>query len=146
MVTNFLVHTYSLVEYNRPICIADPLKALFFTWDIGRGKVKGIRNTQICFRHALGMVRGNSDSERSSCPADKIGDGFGQQKSAKGPQKAQQDQGDYGAREKHSNSGSNTHNGTGVDYVDRKNTHGGNDVQRRREDGNQPIGNHGSVS
>jgi hypothetical protein len=77
---------------------------------------------------------------------DQIGDGFGQHKSAKGPQKAQQDQEDYETRKEHSNSGSNTHKGTGMDYVDRKNAHGGNDVQRRREDGNQPTGQHGSVS
>ncbi|KAJ4371917.1 hypothetical protein N0V86_008471 [Didymella sp. IMI 355093] len=77
---------------------------------------------------------------------DQIGDGFGQHKSAKGPQKAQQDQEDYETRKEHSNSGSNTNKGTGMDYVDRKNAHGGNDVQRRREDGNQPTGQHGSVS
>ena len=78
---------------------------------------------------------------------DAIGDGFGQRKSAKGPQKAQQDQEeDYEARKEHSNSGSNTHKGQGMDYVDRNNHGGGNDVQRRRGDGNQKTGAHGSVS
>lgn len=77
---------------------------------------------------------------------DKVGDGFGQHKSAKSAQKAQRDQEDYEARKEHSNSGSNTHKGTGMDYVDRKNAHGGNDVQRRWEDGNHATGNHPSVA
>ncbi|KAL1641867.1 hypothetical protein SLS61_009931 [Didymella pomorum] len=83
---------------------------------------------------------------RDGDQTDKIGNGFGQHKSAKNPQKAQQDQEDYEARKEHSNSGSNTHEGAGMDYVGQKNAHRGNDVQRRKEDGNQPTGNHPSVS
>ncbi|KAJ4992415.1 hypothetical protein SVAN01_02124 [Stagonosporopsis vannaccii] len=78
--------------------------------------------------------------------SDAYGDNFGQHKSAKGPQKAQQDHEDYERRKEHSNSGSNTHKGQGMDYVDRKNAGAGNDVQRRREGGNEPTGAHGSVS
>lgn len=63
--------------------------------------------------------------------SDAVGDNFGQHKSAKGPQKAQQDQEDYERRKEHSNSGSNTHSGTGMEYVDKKNAHGGNDVPRK---------------
>ncbi|KAG9198902.1 hypothetical protein G6514_009278 [Epicoccum nigrum] len=63
-----------------------------------------------------------------------------------GPQKAQRDKEDYEARKEHSNSGSNTHRGTGMDYMGRKNAHRGNDVQRRREDGNRATGNHKSVA
>ncbi|KAJ4403129.1 hypothetical protein N0V91_006705 [Didymella pomorum] len=52
---------------------------------------------------------------------DKIGDSFGQHKSAKNPQKAQQDQIDYEAGKEHSNSGSDTYEGAGMDYVGQKN-------------------------
>jgi hypothetical protein len=78
--------------------------------------------------------------------SDAVGDAFGKQKSSKTPQKAQQDQEDYEARKEHSNSGSNTHKGQGMDYVDRNNHGDGNNVQRRREDGNDKTGAHGSVS
>ncbi|KAB2105556.1 hypothetical protein AG0111_0g6082 [Alternaria gaisen] len=48
-------------------------------------------------------------------------DTFGVQKSAKTPQKAARDQEDYEAQKEQSKSGSDTHSGTGVEYVDRKN-------------------------
>jgi len=62
---------------------------------------------------------------------------FGETKSAKTPQKAARDQEEYEAQKAHSKSGSNTHSGTGMEYVDRKNIHGEERVRReeRREGG-----------
>ena len=47
-------------------------------------------------------------------------DHFGERKSNKSAAKAAQDQEDYEARKEHSNSGSNTHSGKGMEYVTRK--------------------------
>jgi len=55
---------------------------------------------------------------------------FGERKSAKTPQKAAQDQEEYEAQKAHSNSGSNTHSGMGMEYIDRKNIHGEEKLRR----------------
>lgn len=55
------------------------------------------------------------------------------QKSHKTPQKAAQDQEDYEAMKAHSKSGSNTHEGTGMEYMDRKNISGGEKQRREKE-------------
>jgi hypothetical protein len=55
-------------------------------------------------------------------------------KSAKNPQKAASDQEEYEAMKAHSNSGSNTHSGQGMEYVDRKNI-SGEEAARRAADG-----------
>ncbi|RYN69567.1 hypothetical protein AA0118_g416 [Alternaria tenuissima] len=60
-------------------------------------------------------------------------DTFGVQKSAKTLQKAARDQEDYEAQKEHSKSGSNTHSGTGMEYVDRKNIKG---EEKQRREGN----------
>lgn len=47
-------------------------------------------------------------------------DHFGERKSHKSAVKAAQDHAEYEARKEHSNSGSNTHSGKGMEYVTRK--------------------------
>ena len=81
-------------------------------------------STSFLFANTLVQDQVNDPSKNSE-------DTFGVQKSAKTPQKAAQDQEDYEAQKEHSNSGSNTHSGTGMEYVDRKNIKG--DEKQRRE-------------
>lgn len=81
-------------------------------------------STSFLFANTLFQDQVNDPSKNSE-------DTFGVQKSAKTPQKAAQDQEDYEAQKEHSNSGSNTHSGTGMEYVDRKNIKG--DEKQRRE-------------
>jgi len=59
--------------------------------------------------------------DKSSNPSSSSDTHFGERKTSKTPQTQARDNADYEARKEHSNSGSNTNEGQGMEYVSRKN-------------------------